>query len=298
MAELAGPESVEYRLVSRWIRPFDPAAPYFVQRLEFDRRRVEDVLALIRRERPSGRVLDLGAAPYILTASLLGLGYEVTVSGLPFEDESDGTAAIRVAGREHACPLYLFDVEDVFPLPAGAFDVVVAGELLEHLYRRPWSMLAEAWRCLADDGLLVLTTPNSESLETLYAWLRRLPRGQGFNPDVPTVRHAREYGPGEVRAVLESQGLTVVELRTPSYSHIRAGFRGPLGPAKRAVYAALKRQAGAPRGPLSGRGDTILAAARKDAGRPPGPPPSFMLYGIGDPRGGFNFPEGTSRALA
>jgi hypothetical protein len=158
-------------------------------------------------------------------------------------------------------------------------------------------MLAETWRCLSDEGVLVLSTPNAESLERLYGWLRRLPSGLGFNPDAPTVRHAREYGPAEIDAILQSQGFDVVEIHTPSYIHVSGGFEGLSGPLKRGAHRLLKHLASRQRGPLARRGDTIIAVARKNAARKPGDAPAFMVYATGDPRSGYNFPSESSSTV-
>jgi 2-polyprenyl-3-methyl-5-hydroxy-6-metoxy-1,4-benzoquinol methylase len=282
-------ESVHYDLGGGRIVPFDPKADYFLRRVEFDRARLADVLESIVQHGSGRRVLDLAAAPYILDAALLTTGYDVTLTGLPFGQGLRGIASLTVDGTTHECRLDLFDVEvESFPYPDAFFDVVVAGEIFEHLNRQPWQLLAETWRCLASDGVLVLSTPNSERLELLYAWLRRRPASFGFNPDAPTVRHAREYGPSELQAVLESQGFDMVALRTPVYSQIAGGFTGRLGGAKRVVYRALKRGAARQRGFLAQRGDSIVAVARKSA-RAPGSPPDFMLYGVGTAKSGYNF---------
>jgi SAM-dependent methyltransferase len=296
--ELPTLESVEYRFGDARLKPFDPNAGYYAQRVRFDRERLLDMFDAIRGERPTGRVLELAATPYILSAALLDAGYDVTLNGLPVDSETTGAAVLDVNGRRYECALALFDAEDDFPFGDARFDVVVAGEIFEHLYRRPWHMLSEAWRVLADDGVLVLSTPNAESLERLYVWLRRLPSAQGFNPDVPTARHAREYGPREVSMLLESQGFDSVSVWTPSYIRIVGGFPGPLGWFKRRLHRLLKRAAARRSGPLSQRGDTILAVARKNAARPPGEPPEFMLYALADPRSGYNFPHGASSDLS
>lgn len=47
------------------------------------------------------------------------------------------------------------------------FDVVVAGELIEHLYN-PGRFLDSAWRALKSDGTLVITTPNC------FSWSKHL----------------------------------------------------------------------------------------------------------------------------
>ena len=92
-------------------------------------------------------MLDLGAAPYIVTSALVARGYAVTVNGLPMPPrEPRGKLELHIQGAMHQLPLALFDVERPFPLDDTTFDCVIAGEIFEHMYRQPWVMLSETWR--------------------------------------------------------------------------------------------------------------------------------------------------------
>lgn len=68
------------------------------------------------------------------------------------------------------------------------FDVVFAGELIEHLYN-PGRFLSSARAALKKDGLLILTTPNAYNLSTfLKAFFKTGGRHSGahgvlFSPD-------------------------------------------------------------------------------------------------------------------
>lgn len=291
--------SVTVDLGGRPFHPFDPSDRAFRARVDFDLGRLGQLLNLIERTSRPGAALDLGAAPYILTAALLERGFAVTANGLPIGGyPTDGTLRIAYRdGNARSARLTLSDVEEPFPLPSESFDVVVAGEIFEHLYRRPWALLSEAWRCLRPGGHLYLTTPNGLCVDKLLDWIRRDSTGMGFNPEAPSIRHAREYGPEEVRAVVLSQGFDVKAIVTRNYSHIGAGgFPGLLGPVKKVVYRGLHRLSERESGFLHDRGQIIFLVASRGAS-PPTSPPDFMLYGIGDERTGHNF-AGTSRDLS
>lgn len=79
------------------------------------------------------------------------------VSGLDISAE--GVAQARKAAR--GVEVRLADASHL-PFPAGAFDAIVAFDLIEHL-SEPNKFLAEAFRVLRTGGLLVLSTPNPDS---------------------------------------------------------------------------------------------------------------------------------------
>jgi 2-polyprenyl-3-methyl-5-hydroxy-6-metoxy-1,4-benzoquinol methylase len=98
------------------------------------------------------RVLDVGCAGGYLAERLVAQGN--TVVGL----EVDPAAAARA---ERFCERVLVgDVETIeLPFEPGSFDVVLCGDVLEHL-RDPGVFLARVRPLLAPRGRLVLTTPN------------------------------------------------------------------------------------------------------------------------------------------
>jgi 2-polyprenyl-3-methyl-5-hydroxy-6-metoxy-1,4-benzoquinol methylase len=271
--------------------PFDPTGAQFNRRFTFDFHRLGDLVALVEANvAEGGKVLDLGAAPYIVTTTLAYRGYEVTSNGLPMDGlDTTGTLTIHAGSSQQTVPLTMFDVEEPFPLESETFDCVVAGEIFEHLYRQPWKLLSESRRVLHPGGTLVLSTPNGHCLESLYSWLKRGSTGMGFNPDAASIRHAREYSLAEIEGVVTNQGFEIDEAFTRTYSHIgKDGFPGRLGTAKRMTHSRLQQLAERPTGLIANRAQTILVVARR-ASREPGPPPEYMLYGVGDERSGYNF---------
>jgi SAM-dependent methyltransferase len=280
--------AVRHEVPSGSFVPFDPAARYFADRVAYDVERLTE-LRRLAAQAPGRHALEVGAAPYILTSALLEDGFDMTVANMPIGEPERGTAILQVGDVEHACPLLLQDVEDGLPFADEQFDLIVAGEIIEHFFRQPWRFIAEAWRCLRPGGLLVASTPNGESLDVLLGWLRRGATGHGFNPKAPGVRHAREYSPGEMRELLRSQGFDA-EVRTQAYSHVVGGYAGRLGPLKRRVRGVLDDLSARPSGVLADRANTLLISATK-SDREPGSPPDFMVYTLdSDERSGWNFP--------
>jgi len=58
---------------------------------------------------------------------------------------------------------YFFDDVAKFPHENGFFDIVIAGEIIEHIYDTDF-FLSEIYRLLKPDGHLIISTPNIASL--------------------------------------------------------------------------------------------------------------------------------------
>jgi 2-polyprenyl-3-methyl-5-hydroxy-6-metoxy-1,4-benzoquinol methylase len=98
------------------------------------------------------RVLDVGCSSGYLARPLVERA--CTVVGI----EQDEIAA--EAAREVCIEVLTGDVETMaLPFPPASFDVVLCGDLIEHL-RAPEQFLARMQPFLREDGRLVLTTPN------------------------------------------------------------------------------------------------------------------------------------------
>jgi 2-polyprenyl-3-methyl-5-hydroxy-6-metoxy-1,4-benzoquinol methylase len=105
-------------------------------------------------------------------------------------------------------------VRDVERLGLGQFDVVLLGELIEHV-DDSGALLDAAATLMAPDGILVVTTPNARRLmDVLLAAVGR----EIVHPD-----HVAIYSARTLVGALERRGFAVVELLT--YMNPRAGRR-------------------------------------------------------------------------
>lgn len=101
---------------------------------------------------PRKRVLDVGCSSGYLARPLVVAG--CTVVGLEVDPDAAAVA------REVCEDVLVGDVETMeLPFEPGSFDVVLCGDVLEHL-RDPEAFLVRARPLLRPGGLLVLTTPN------------------------------------------------------------------------------------------------------------------------------------------
>jgi SAM-dependent methyltransferase len=143
---------------------------------------------------PGRTVLDLGCRSGAVTASFLA-GNRVT--GLDVDASALAQAAARGIVPVRA------SAEDPLPFDDASFDVVVAGELLEHV-RDPHEVVRETRRVLRPGGTLVGSVPNAFRLQSRLAFLAGTPP-----EDDPT--HLHMYSPAQIRALLaDFQGVELL----------------------------------------------------------------------------------------
>jgi SAM-dependent methyltransferase len=134
---------------------------------------------------PGLRVLDLGCRYGALSRAYLE-GNEIL--GLDVDREALAEAAKLGIETRWA------DVEQPLGLDDASFDVVVAGELLEHV-RDPEALVAEVRRVLKPGGRFVGSVPNAYRAKNRLRFLLGRPPEQD-----PT--HLHMYAPVQVRALL------------------------------------------------------------------------------------------------
>ena len=187
---------------------------------------LEDVYRRHHREhRPDGFVFG-GAERSGLFREWVGTGKRVLDlgcrSGALTRAYADGTEVVGVdvdrGALEEAAKLGIetiwADVDEALPFDGASFDIVVAGELLEHV-RFPEHVVAEAARLLRPGGRLVGSVPNAFRLKNRLRFLA------GRQPDSDPT-HLRMFGPDDLRRLLAA--YADVELR------FVAGRLVPLGP--------------------------------------------------------------------
>ncbi len=117
--------------------------------------------SVILRYLPAGagqKVLDVGAADGYLAEALVRRGFHVTCL------ERDPGLAAAAAGR--CSRVLVADLERELPLLDGPFDVIVCGDVLEHL-SDPGRVLASLRESLREDGIILVSVPN-----VAHLWVR------------------------------------------------------------------------------------------------------------------------------
>jgi SAM-dependent methyltransferase len=134
---------------------------------------------------PGRRVLDLGCRDGALTQAYAG-GNEI----VGVDADREALAEAQKLGIKTRWA----DLDEPLPFEDEGFDVVVAGELLEHL-RDPRRVVAEVRRVLRPGGTFVASVPNA------YRLKNRVRFALGHKPeDDPT--HLQMFAPSDVRSLL------------------------------------------------------------------------------------------------
>jgi len=135
---------------------------------------------------PGRRVLDLGCRDGSLSRAYAD-GNEI----VGVDADREALAAAAQLGIETRWA----DLDEPLDFADASFDVVVAGELLEHL-RDPHRVVADVRRVLRPAGTFVASVPNAYRLKNRLRFLL----GRGPEDD-PT--HLHMFAPDDVRALLE-----------------------------------------------------------------------------------------------
>lgn len=166
---------------------------------------------------PRGRVLDAPCGDGTLARELGALGWRACAADL---------APVRL-DRAAGVDVVRLNLEQPLPFPDGAFDAVASLEGVEHLLL-PARCLAELCRVLRPGGVLVLTVPNINNVQSRWHYLVG-GRFSGFRPVTRQVLGAGGAGPvahvtppylptivyalGRHGVVVEAIGVTMVRTK-------------------------------------------------------------------------------------
>jgi SAM-dependent methyltransferase len=187
------------------------------------------VLAVAERHRAAGALLDLGPWVGFLLAEAKRRGWAPVVGVEP-------SAFAAAYARERLGLDVRTDDLMTADLPAGGFDAVVLGDVIEHL-PNPAAALDRVAGLLAPGGVVVLMLPDAGS---------RLARAMGARwwSVIPT--HVQYFTRGSMRRLLQRCGFEVLHLGTaPKAFTVRyyldriAGYSPPAARAVNRVAAAL-----------------------------------------------------------
>lgn len=202
----------------------------------------------------SKRVLELGCGPGMITRLLLGQQCKVTAL------ERDAAAISAVAPyceTVHPCDLNDPDWPGVLE-SAEKFEVIVAGDVLEHLYD-PWTTVERLTPLLAEGGHIVLSVPHAGHNAVIACLLAS---DFAYQPwGLLDKTHIRFFGMHNIQELCERAGLKITEvdyvIKPPEHSEFARRWRqlpassrmalasNPFGSVYQVVVKAMPRSAAA-----------------------------------------------------
>jgi len=181
---------------------------------------------------PDMLVLDIGRSPL---TEVLHERFGVRVDSLGFNGEGESAE-----GRTWWFDLNMAQTQEKWRTDLPEYDVVVMGEVIEHLHTAPRLVLSFLRTLLKPDGRLIIQTPNAAVLH------KRLELLAGRNPyelireQTNDPGHFREYTRKELERAVRAAGLEVEQWFAADYldySRKAAGKNRPrLGKVVNAVY--------------------------------------------------------------
>jgi 2-polyprenyl-3-methyl-5-hydroxy-6-metoxy-1,4-benzoquinol methylase len=149
----------------------------------------------------SSRILDVGCQNGNLCHRLQAQGYQPV--GIEIVEQ-----LIDQAKRDYpTIPFKYGDCEQKMPFDDASFDVVWAGDVIEHI-RFTDTFVNEINRVLKINGLLILTTPMHNKLKNLIISAYNFEKH--FDPEFP---HLRFYTLKSLRNILETRGFKVFHVK-------------------------------------------------------------------------------------
>ena len=131
-------------------------------------------------------------------------------------------AAAAEAASRQGIQVRVANIEEGLPFEDGFFDVIHAGDIVEHLFDTK-NFFSECSRVLRSGGLMFFTVPNLNSLENRI----RVVRGQylsnlGAYPEDHFGQNIRVFNQAKVRELCLQTGFTVEEIQ--GIDPTRTGF--------------------------------------------------------------------------
>ena len=123
-----------------------------------------EVILGMAEENPRAKLLDCGCSDGEFTNKLADKIGSRAVYGIEFVEE------VAKRAEEKGITVYHSNLDKDFPIESDTFDVVMANQIIEHLYNSDL-LVKEIYRVLKNGGYAIVSTPNLASFHNLIALL-------------------------------------------------------------------------------------------------------------------------------
>jgi SAM-dependent methyltransferase len=171
-------------------------------------------------DKKNGALLEIGANPYFLTVLIKKYkNYDCSLINYFGETCSISSQQIENIkyGENHIFNFQNINIEkETLPFPDNYFDVIIYGEVIEHLTENPIYSLYNLHRVLKEDGILIISTPNVFRYQNLKKCLidKKISIYDPYSSYGIYGRHNREYSMYEIQDILEKTGFSIINKKT------------------------------------------------------------------------------------
>lgn len=199
------------------LRKIFPFEDYISKEYEVEMRKIFSSLKNFIEKDKNYKLLDIGCGPMDKTAFFQLIGFECyAVDDLsdPWHLINDNTEKIISFSKKLGIKFHKQSLDD-YSIPFNTkFDIITSFAVIEHLHESPKYLLNTIGELMVDDGILVITVPNSVALhqriKVLFGY-SNLPRIDLFYNSIGKWRgHIREYTLKELEYIIEKNNFKVI----------------------------------------------------------------------------------------
>lgn len=151
------------------------------------------------------RILDVACREGLIAREMMDQHNEVW--GVEINSE-----AARLA-KQKGIPVKVANIEDGLPFEDSSFNFIHAGEVIEHLFDTRF-FFRECYRVLKEDGVMVFSAPNLNSLENRIQILKGgFVSHLGSFPEDHFGRHVRIFNLSKIKELCALSGLEIERVR-------------------------------------------------------------------------------------
>lgn len=169
----------------------------------------------------AARFLDFGCGKGIITEKIRQLRPKYVIHGVDISPKALTIAKKRIKNGKFK----LVNQSQHIPYPANSFDIVLASDVLEHIYDTE-TAFGELARVLKPGGTLIISVPYNGKLKMIIAILFGFEFY--FSPSSPHIRH---FSPKTLRACVSNTGLSIKKI----------GYYGRFYPLSRGMFLAAQK---------------------------------------------------------